>query len=169
MAGEGIVTIHAPILWAQRADVLFLTIEVEDMKKPDIKLDESKLSIKGKGGHEGKEYVVDLEFLNAVNVKDSKYQVLARHIEFFIKKKEPGPYWDRLTKEKLKCHWLKTDFHKWKDEDDSEDEGGDRSLEDMMSQMGGGFDAENMPDMDDIAPDDNNEPDSDDEELPDLE
>lgn len=33
-----------------------------------------------------------------------------------------GPYWERLLKEKTKQHWLKIDFNKWKDEDDSDDE-----------------------------------------------
>jgi hypothetical protein len=40
-----------------------------------------------------------------------------------LKKKEDGPFWPQLTKEKQKFHWLKVDFNKWKDEDDSEDEG----------------------------------------------
>lgn len=40
-----------------------------------------------------------------------------------LKKKDDGPYWQQLTKEKQKFHWLKVDFNKWKDEDDSEDEG----------------------------------------------
>jgi len=63
-------------------------------------------------------------------------------------------------------HWLKTDFDKWRDEDDSDvDESKDAAFEDMMGKMGdynglgaGHDDAE-------IANDD----DSDDEELPDLE
>ena len=37
----------------------------------------------------------------------------------------------------LQQHWLKTDFNKWRDEDDSDAEGGDgMQLEDMMKQMG---------------------------------
>jgi hypothetical protein len=36
---------------------------------------------------------------------------------------EEGPYWDRLLKDSAKQHWLKIDFSKWKDEDDSEGEG----------------------------------------------
>jgi prostaglandin-E synthase len=31
-------------------------------------------------------------------------------------------YWPHLTKEKKKYHWLKVDFKKWKDEDDSGDD-----------------------------------------------
>lgn len=48
-----------------------------------------------------------------------------------MKKKEEGPYWPQLTKEKKKYHWLKVDFNKWKDEDDSEDEFGGGQSEDL--------------------------------------
>jgi hypothetical protein len=41
-------------------------------------------------------------------------------IEFALEKKETGPFWERLLKEKTKYHWLKTDFNKWKDEDESD-------------------------------------------------
>ena len=37
-------------------------------------------------------------------------------------KSEEGPYWPRLLKESKKCHWLKVDFNKWKDEDESDEE-----------------------------------------------
>lgn len=48
-------------------------------------------------------------------------------------------YWPHLTKEKKKYHWLKVDFKKWKDEDDSDDEavsgaggmGGDSNIDDV--------------------------------------
>lgn len=43
-------------------------------------------------------------------------------IEFALEKKEEGPYWERLLKDKTKQHWLKIDFNKWKNEDDSDDE-----------------------------------------------
>jgi prostaglandin-E synthase len=35
------------------------------------------------------------------------------------------------VKEKNKYHWLKTDFNKWKDEDESEDEEGGQDLEEV--------------------------------------
>lgn len=54
-----------------------------------------------------------------------------RNIELILKKKDDGPYWQQLTKEKQKFHWLKVDFNKWKDEDDSEDEGGTGQNQDL--------------------------------------
>jgi prostaglandin-E synthase len=59
---------------------------------------------------------------------------------------EEGPYWARLLADKTKAHWLKVDFGKWKDEDDSDAEGeggapggggGGGDLEEMMKNMGG--------------------------------
>lgn len=57
------------------------------------------------------------------NFQKSLHWVRDRNIEFILKKKEDGPFWPQLTKEKVKYHWLKVDFNKWKDEDDSDDEG----------------------------------------------
>ena len=37
-------------------------------------------------------------------------------------KAEEGPYWPRLLKDTKKVHWLKVDFNKWKDEDESDEE-----------------------------------------------
>merc|ERR1711983_733020 len=57
-----------------------------------------------------------------------------------LEKKEVGPYWPRLCKDKTKQHWLKIDFNKWRDEDDESDEEGGgqgQDLEAMMKQMGG--------------------------------
>ena len=52
-----------------------------------------------------------------------------RSIEFFLRKKEEGPYWPSIFKDKKKVHWLKIDFNRWRDEDDSEPEenGGEES------------------------------------------
>merc|ERR1712039_361298 len=69
----------------------------------------------------------------------TKYAVRDRVIEFALEKKDgDGPYWKRLVKEEKKQHWLKVDFNKWRDEDESDEEaGGGQDLEQMMSQMGG--------------------------------
>lgn len=103
-------------------------------------------------------------------MEDSRYVVRGRETEFVIIKAEPTEYWPQLLKEKRKNHWLKIDFNKWKDEDESDDEGRGPSsnvdFEEMMSQMGGlGGPGGPGPDMDDL----DDKEDSDDEALPDLE
>ena len=61
----------------------------------------------------------------------SKFAVRDRVIEFALEKKDgDGPYWKRLVKEEKKQHWLKVDFNKWRDEDESDEEaGGGQDLE----------------------------------------
>uniref|UniRef100_T1JH99 CS domain-containing protein n=1 Tax=Strigamia maritima TaxID=126957 RepID=T1JH99_STRMM len=158
-----------PMQWAQRKSAVFLTICLEDCKEPLIKLEPTKLFFKGKGGTDKKEYEVTLNFFKEVNATDSKYVVRDRVIEFIIKKKEEGPFWKRLLKDEKKYHWLKVDFNKWKDEDESDDElGGNQDLEEMMRQMGGLGGAGDKPSLEDLDTGIDGE-DSDDEELPDLE
>ena len=67
------------------------------------------------------------------SLQKSKFAVRPRVIEFALEKKEEGPYWDRLLAEKTKQHWLKVDFNKWKDEDESEDEDGGQNLEEVSA------------------------------------
>lgn len=71
-------------------------------------------------------------------------------------------YWPRLLKDKGKVHWLKTDFNRWRDEDDSSDDEGDRdkNLQDLMANMGK-FDGPDGAGMD--GDDEEQETDSDDE------
>lgn len=146
------------VLWAQRADKVFLTIELEDCKNPNINLESNKLYFKGKSDSiqqdaDHSEHEVTIEFYKPINVKDSKHSVRARGTEFVIIKEESS-WWPRLLKDSTKQHWLKVDFPKWKDEDDSDDEaagmppgmagmggmggmGGQPDFRDLMQQFGG--------------------------------
>ncbi|KAK5972836.1 CS domain-containing protein [Trichostrongylus colubriformis] len=90
-----------------------------------------------------------------------------RVIELHIPKKE-AKWWPRLLKEKGKVHWLKVDFDKWKDEDDSGAEdgmpgfgggAGGFDLNSYMNQMGGGGGAPDFDGLDDES----------DGDMPDLE
>lgn len=179
------------VLWAQRADRLFVTIELEDCQNPEIKLEKEKLIFKGKSDSiqqdaDHTEHEVTIEFFKPIKVDESKHSVRARGTEFVIIKEEEA-WWPRLLKDSTKRHWLKVDFPKWKDEDDSEDEmgapgmggmggmggfgGGQPDLSDLMQQFGG---MSGNPDMGAFGGDDEEEGDeSDDDEteqkLPDLE
>jgi len=168
-------TIAAPILWAQRKNLVYLRIAVEDVKKPEIKVEKDKVYYKGNVGNTKKEYVADLSLFGEIKPDDSKWAVRDRGTEFVLVKSGDG-FWKRLLKEDKKPHWLKVDFNKWKDEDDSDDEGagpggaagGD--FEEMMRQMGGlGGGGGGLPNMGDLDGEEEEGGDSDDEKLPDLE
>lgn len=133
------------VLWAQRADKLFLTVVIEDCKDPKISLEKDKLYFKGKSHSiqqdaDHSDHEVTIEFYQPINVDESKYDVRARGAEFIIVKQEAN-WWPRLLKDSAKQHWLRVDFAKWKDEDDSEDDmgpgmGGQPDFGDLMQQFG---------------------------------
>lgn len=156
---------HLPaVIWAQRADKLYVTINVEDCKNADVKFESDKLIFQGVGGPDKLNYEITIPFYAEIDPSQSKYVILPRHIPMVIRKKETGSFWPRLLKEAKKAHWLKTDFEKWRDEDDSDFENNkdDDDFEEMMTKMGN-FNAASAGD------DVQHEEDSDDEDLPDLE
>merc|ERR1711892_9143 len=171
------------VSWAQSKKVVFLTVNVPDIKDPEIKVEKDSLYLKGMAAADNKVYEVTMKFLKEIDPQTTKYNVKQRCIEFGLEKAEEGPFWERLLADKTKQHWLKIDFTKWRDEDDSDTEGGAEGgapggggdLEEMMKNMGGlgggmgGMDMSQMmagmgggdgqPNMDDLDGDD-----SDDEE-----
>ena len=61
--------------WAQRTNLIFLTICVEDCKDPAIKVEESKMTFKGVGGTEKKTYEIELEFFKEIDTEVSVMRV----------------------------------------------------------------------------------------------
>jgi len=160
-------SVPPPVTWAQRKNLVFLTICVEDCKKPKIDMQNDKIVFKGTGGTEKKEYEYTFNLYKDIDTEKSRSFIRDRNIELILIKKEEGPFWPHLLKEKTKQHWLKVDFSRWKDEDDSDDEEGQNTdLEEMMRQMGGlgGPGGDDRPSLDDLEDED-----SDDDDLPDLE
>jgi len=97
-------------------------------------------------------YSFELEFYKEVVPEDSKRAVSSRHAYFVIKKKQIEGYWPRLTKDSKKLTFLKTDFNKWKEEDESDDDkdvGGDFDMSNFggMPGMGGMGGMGGMPGM----------------------
>ena len=120
-----------------------------------------------------------MELFGEVKPEDSKYMVRGRGAEIVLVKEPEGGYWKRLLKDDKKQHWLKVDFDKWQAEDESDDEGGagggfgGGNFEDMMRQMGGLGGAGGLGGLGggaDLGEDfGEEEEDSDDEKLPELE
>lgn len=87
-----------------------------------------------------------INFLKKINPDKVQSKNCGRCYEFIISKAEGAQeYWNSLTADKKKPHWLKVDFNKWKDEDevDTDEEGGPMGGGggmggDMSSMMGGG-------------------------------
>lgn len=111
-----------PVMWAQRRDVLFVTICLEDCKDPVIKTEPEMIYFKGVGGTEQKMHELTINLYNKIVPNKTVQSLRGRTIELVLPKETDAPYWPRLTKEKTKAHWLKTDFNKWKDEVYSDDD-----------------------------------------------
>jgi len=156
------------VLWAQRADKVFVSVQLGDITEEQIKLETDSLTFKASS--QGKVWETSIEFNKSIIPEDSTSKNMGREFLFELKKKDPGPFWPRLIKSSQKQQNIKVDFNRWKDEDDESDDEGmpgmggkydDASLEDMMQQMGTGGG--------DFDPDEGCSDDSDDDDLPELE
>ncbi|KAM3163439.1 CS domain-containing protein [Lachancea thermotolerans] len=129
-------TITPEVLWAQRSsstdaekNYLLVTIVIPDCSEPSLDLESTHLEFKAKSpGHVGDEqehqYHLRIDFFKEIDAKKSLGRV-ANGRNYFLKlyKKDlEEEYWPRLTKEKLKYHYIKTDFNKWVDEDEQEEQ-----------------------------------------------
>ena len=125
-----------PVQWAERRHLLYIFVHVPDSQKPDIQLSADKLYFRTKN-NAGIEFEVTLNFFKDINVETSKYCLSDRGVDFILKKADEGAYWNRLLKEDKKYHWLKIDFTRWRDEDDSDVEMNEDEFEEMMKKMSG--------------------------------
>lgn len=125
-----------------------LTINVPNLPPaPATKLDlqpsgfefHSKTGDKEKGIPD-KEWAFKLDFFAEVVPEESKISQSSKSLYLVLRKKEKKEeYWPRLSKDKVRLHNVKTDFDKWRDEDEQDE------LEDLgdagmggMGGMGGG-------------------------------
>uniref|UniRef100_A0A1D1XYF4 Co-chaperone protein p23 n=1 Tax=Anthurium amnicola TaxID=1678845 RepID=A0A1D1XYF4_9ARAE len=150
---------HPEVLWAQRSNEIYLTINLVDVEDAKLNVAKEKISFEGIGGTERKKYGFELDLCKEINPDTSKRHQTARQIVLVLDKAEHNQsYWPRLQKDKAKPRFLKTDFQKWKDENEEEDDDNVNPVGgmDFSSLMGGGG-------MGGMSDDDS------DEEMPDLE
>ncbi|KAK7315394.1 hypothetical protein VNO77_33940 [Canavalia gladiata] len=113
---------HPPVKWAQRSDVLYITVELPDAQDVKLKLDpEGKFYFSATAGAEKIAYEVDIDLFDKIDVNNSKASVGSRNICYLVKKAE-NKWWDRLLKQGGKPPvFLKVDWDKWVDEDEEQD------------------------------------------------
>ena len=139
--------VQPTVLWAQRDDFIWITVEVPNAENLNVDLSSKQLKFSCKA--DGKELAFDLTFFAPIVQADSKF-LKHRMIDFALKK-ETEQEWPRLIEENKKCSWIKVDWSKWQDSD-AEDEpqpfdmssmggmggmGGMEGLGGMMGGMGG--------------------------------
>jgi len=163
--------------WAIRPDKVYVSFQVEDAAKVQVCFEEQKISFSavqyellenGKPNENkiAKQFRNEIDLYDKIDPERSQKKDGARGIQCLLMRKKEGEYWPRLTKEKSRIHWLKVDFSRWKDEDDSDTE--DKLDQDFdMNKMLGELrmdqdgNARGMEDFDDL----DDEADSDDEEI----
>ncbi|KAG6325893.1 hypothetical protein ID866_13196, partial [Astraeus odoratus] len=154
------------ILWAQRSsgtdaakNIIYLTVNLPDIDVGTLVYDLTSTSISFKataGTTEKKVHEFSLNFFDEVIPEESTSRLNSRSFSTVLRKKtKKAEYWPRLTKEKAKLPYIKTDFSKWVDEDEQDgsaafdddmvggipgmDDGmGGMDFSQMMAQMGGG-------------------------------
>ncbi|KAI1300736.1 hypothetical protein EDD11_005959 [Mortierella claussenii] len=112
-------TLTPEVLWAQRANLVYVTVSLPDTT-PTINLTEDKLEVSATS--DGKNYAVTIEFNKPIDPEASTTNANPRNIFFTLIKKEQDDWWPRLNKGSKKLNFVKTDFARWKDEDDEDDE-----------------------------------------------
>lgn len=116
------------VTWAQRSDpkhdaknIIFLNITINDDLglHPVFELTSQSLYFSAVNEGNTKSFTLNLDFYDTIVPKLSKHSVNTKGITAILQKSSTQlEYWPRLTKEKGKLFYLKTDFDKWVDEDD---------------------------------------------------
>merc|ERR1711935_1235721 len=105
-------------VWAQRDDLVYSTVQQIDLKDEKVDIDFEAGKIVFSAG----DYAIDIELFDGLKTEGSKWNNTGREIQFLLMKNEEK-WWDRLTKAPTKNYkFIKTDFDKWKDEDEQEED-----------------------------------------------
>lgn len=130
------------VLWAQRSsnsdplrNIVYLTVNIQDPDQQTLKIDITSTSLKlsGKSTTVDQEYDLSIDFFKEIDATSVRKTVTGSHVFFVLVKKDlDEEYWPRLTKEKVKYRNIRTDFDKWVDEDEQDEQGNE---EDPMAGM----------------------------------
>lgn len=124
------------VLWSQRHDRVYLTIEVFGVKDEKITLTPNSLEFSGTRSEDNAKFAVHLEFYAAIDPEQSQKSITGRNVAFILyKEQDDQPYWPRLIKDTKKMHYIAIDFAKWCDEDEE----GEKGPEDMGNFGGMGM------------------------------
>ncbi|KAK3805503.1 MAG: HSP20-like chaperone [Benniella sp.] len=153
------------VYWAQRSNLVYLTIDLQDTVNQEITLKEDNLKFGATS--DGKEWGFSFPFFAAVDVEASNKltKISPRNIFLTLKKAQDG-WWDRLYKGPSKLNFVKTDFARWKD-DEEEDEEEEAGMGGMGGMGGPGGPA--LYDSDDEDLPDGDEEDGKEDDVPALE
>ncbi len=144
---------HVPsVTWAQRADSIWVTVQLE--KPENLQVDLSADRLKVSASQSGEVFSFELPLFAEILVSESRYSQ-HRFVEIYLKKKEEEK-WPRLSQTAAsKLPWLKVDWNRWVDSDAEDEQLGDQQAFDFSNmhnfQQGGDSDdeeqEEDLPDL----------------------
>ncbi|KAL2507650.1 Uncharacterized protein Fot_31297 [Forsythia ovata] len=110
---------HPEVKWAEREDLVYLTVLLPDAKNPKVNLDpEGVFTFSATAGTDNNLYELKLNLHDKVNVEESKINIGVRNI-FCVLEKAEKKWWKKLLRGDEKVpHYVKVDWDKWVDEDD---------------------------------------------------
>lgn len=140
---------HPEVKWAERADKVYLTVQLPDAKNPKVNLDpEGTFTFSATGGAGDHVYELKLDLFDKVNVEESKINYGVRSI-FCVLEKAEKKWWNKLLHGDGKPpHYVKVDWDKWADEDE-ETGPADLDLGGMDFSKFGDYGGEDFEDSDD--------------------
>ncbi|CAM8877296.1 hypothetical protein QQ045_019040 [Rhodiola kirilowii] len=121
------------VLWAQRSDKVYLTVALPDAKDVAVTCEpEGNFSFSSKSAH-GESVGFSFDLFGKIVPDDCKTKVVSRNIICSVQKAEEG-WWSRLLKSEGKpAPYIKVDWNKWRDEDDSDSSGSDMDPKDEIT------------------------------------
>ena len=111
------------IIWAQRKDIVMITIQVHDAVDPVIKLEDKAFIFTGKSANQEFSFNTRVDLFGEVDAADeqSKYIVRPRGIEIKLKKKDDTVWWPRLSSNTKELHYISVGWNHWVDEDEEDE------------------------------------------------
>mmetsp|Transcript_19244 Transcript_19244/g.59375 ORF Transcript_19244/g.59375 Transcript_19244/m.59375 type:complete len:138 (+) Transcript_19244:48-461(+) len=119
MAAKVASTAQVPrLLWAQRKDGIFLTLDVQDIAEEKVDLTATSLKFSGESDEHRYEFALD--FHAGIVPEESVWKVTGRNVLMHVvKAKKEEEYWPRLSTSKtFDKQYVATDWARYVDEDD---------------------------------------------------
>eukprot|EP00439_Symbiodinium_sp_Y106_P023417 s1212_g2.t2 len=108
------------VLWAQRKDSVFVTVDVKDAKDVSVQLEDESLSFSARSGEDDVAYSFHLDLFAQIRREESKCST--KRCPVFCLRKGSQETWPRLQKSG-KLPWVKIDWQKWADSDEEDEKG----------------------------------------------
>ncbi|KAF5823516.1 putative CS domain, HSP20-like chaperone [Helianthus annuus] len=116
---------HPEVLWAQRADKVYLTLALTNAKDISVKCEPQGSFNFSAVGPKDENVDFSLELYGKILPESCKTQMGLRNILCTVQKEEKG-WWKRLLKSEAKpAPYIKVDWNRWCDEDEEPDNGTD--------------------------------------------